>query len=60
VCCAAGLETPLAATLVAAGVPVAVVNPRQVRDYAKATGQLAKTDRVDALVHPDTIREYFT
>ena len=33
-----GLETPLAATLVAAGVPVAVVNPRQVRDYAKATG----------------------
>jgi transposase len=45
-----GLETPLAATLMAAGVPVAVVNPRQVRDYAKATGQLAKTDRVDALV----------
>ena len=32
-----GLETALAATLVAAGVPVAVVNPRQVRDYAKAT-----------------------
>ena len=33
-----GLETPLAAMLAAAGVPVAVVNPRQVRDYAKATG----------------------
>ena len=34
--------------LVAAGFPVAVVNPRQVRDFAKATGQLAKTDRIDA------------
>jgi transposase len=31
-----------------AGFPVAVVNPRQVRDFAKATGQLAKTDRIDA------------
>lgn len=51
-----GLETPLAVTLVAAGVPVAVVNPRQVRDYAKATGQLAKTDRVDALVLADFAR----
>jgi transposase len=51
-----GLETPLAAALVAAGVPVAVVNPRQVRDYAKATGQLAKTDRVDALVLADFAR----
>ena len=51
-----GLETPLAATLVAAGVPVAVVNPRQVRDYAKATGQLAKTDRIDALVLADFAR----
>lgn len=45
-----GLETELASALVAAGVPVAVVNPRQVRDYAKATGRLAKTDRIDALV----------
>ena len=51
-----GLETPLAATLVVAGVPVAVVNPRQVRDYAKATGQLAKTDRIDALVLADFAR----
>ena len=51
-----GLETPLAAALVAAGVPVAVVNPRQVRDYAKATGQLAKTDRIDALVLADFAR----
>ncbi len=49
-----GLETPLAAALVAAA--VAVVNPRQVRDYAKATGQLAKTDRIDALVLADFAR----
>jgi transposase len=34
--------------LVTAGVPVAVVNPRQVRDFARSTGQLAKTDRLDA------------
>lgn len=34
--------------LAAAGLPVVVVNPRQVRDFAKATGQLAKTDRIDA------------
>jgi transposase len=39
---------PVAAALAAAGVPVAVVNPRQVRDFAKATGTLAKTDRIDA------------
>lgn len=45
-----GLETPLASGLAAAGVMVAVVNPRQVRDYAKACGRLAKTDRIDALV----------
>jgi len=34
----------------AAGLPVAVVNPRQVRDFARATGQLAKTDGIDAEV----------
>lgn len=51
-----GLETALAAALLAAGVAVAVVNPRQVRDYAKATGQLAKTDRIDALVLADFAR----
>ena len=45
-----GLETPLAAALAAAKLPVAVVNPRQVRDFAKATGQLAKTDALDARV----------
>lgn len=45
-----GLEWPVAAALGTAGLPVAVVNPRQVRDFAKATGRLAKTDRLDALV----------
>ena len=45
-----GLEMPLTAALGAAGMPVAVVNPRQVRDFAKATGTLAKTDRLDAQV----------
>ncbi len=51
-----GLEAALAASLLAVGVAVAVVNPRQVRDYAKATGQLAKTDRIDALVLADFAR----
>ena len=46
-----GLEQPAAAALAAAGVPVAIVNPRQVRDFAKAVGRLlAKTDRIDAAV----------
>lgn len=45
-----GLETRLASALAAARLPVAVVNPRQVRDYAKACGRLAKTDCIDALV----------
>jgi transposase len=45
-----GFEIPLAAALSAAGLPVAVVNPRQVRDFAKGTGLLAKTDRLDAQV----------
>jgi transposase len=45
-----GYEHPVAAALAAAGVPVAVVNPRQVRDFAKATGRLAKTDALDAAV----------
>ena len=46
----AGLELPLVAALAAASLPVAVVNPRQVRDFAKATGRLAKTDSLDAAV----------
>ena len=43
-----GLELPLVAALTAAALPVVVVNPRQVRDFAKSTGRLAKTDRLDA------------
>ena len=45
-----GLERRAVAQWVAAGFAVAVVNPRQVRDFAKATGRLAKTDRIDAQV----------
>ena len=43
-----GWEVPLAAALGAAGLPVAVVNPRQVRAFGRAVGQLAKTDALDA------------
>jgi len=45
-----GFETLAAASLTAKNLPANVVNPRQVRDFAKATGQLAKTDRIDARV----------
>jgi len=45
-----GWETVVTATLSTADLPVIVVNPRQVRDFAKATGQLAKTDRIDCRV----------
>jgi len=44
------LERPLVAALVADGLPVVVVNPRQVRDFAKALGILAKNDRLDARI----------
>jgi transposase len=43
-----GYEIPLVAALGAAGLPVVVVNPRQVRDFARAVGKLAKTDAIDA------------
>ena len=43
-----GLELPLVAALAAAALPVVVVNPRQVRNFARATGTLAKTDALDA------------
>lgn len=43
-----GYEADLAEALTSAHLPIAVVNPRQVRDFGKATGQLAKTDRLDA------------
>lgn len=56
-----GLQSPVCAALHEAGLRVAVVNPRQVRNFAKALGVLAKTDRIDATVlarfaeaiHPD-------
>jgi transposase len=45
-----GYEHPLVAALSIAKLPVVVINPRQVRDFAKATGHLAKTDAIDAAV----------
>lgn len=45
-----GYEALMAATLGTAGVPIAILNPRQVRDFARAMGVLAKTDRIDAEV----------
>ena len=45
-----GLELPLVAALAVEAMPVVVVNPRQVRDFARATGKLAKTDTLDAAV----------
>ena len=44
------IEVPLVSALAAASLPLVVVNPRQVRDFAKATGGLAKTDALDAQV----------
>jgi len=43
-----GYETIVASAVAAAHLPLAVVNPRQIRDFARATGKLAKTDRIDA------------
>jgi transposase len=45
-----GLQLPVASALASAGLPLSMVNPRQVRDFARATGRLAKTDRLDAQV----------
>ena len=45
-----GPELPLVAALASASLPVVVVNPRQVRDCAKATERLAETDTLDAAV----------
>jgi transposase len=45
-----GIHLPVVAALAAAKLPVVALNPRQVRDFAKATGKLAKTDRIDAQV----------
>jgi len=43
-----GFEMPCVGVMAAEGLPVVVVNPRQIRDFAKATGKLAKTDAIDA------------
>src|SRR5271170_8515194 len=53
-----GLETPVASALAAAGIAVAIVNPRQVRDFARATGRLAKTDRLDAEVLAISVKRF--
>jgi transposase len=45
-----GYERGVVAALASAGVPLVVANPRQVRDFARSTGQLAKTDRIDARI----------
>ena len=45
-----GYETDIATAVALAGLPVAIVNPRQVRDFARALGRLAKTDAIDATV----------
>jgi transposase len=45
-----GYEAAVVAALATAGLPVVIANPRQVRDFAKATGQLAKTDAIDAQI----------
>ena len=45
-----GFETTVTAALCAVGLPLVVANPRQVRDFARATGRLAKTDAIDAAV----------
>lgn len=45
-----GFEVTVAAALAAAGLPLAIVNPRQIRDFARALGRLAKTDPLDAAV----------
>jgi len=45
-----GIEMPVVSHLATAGLPIVVINPRQVRDFARATGRLAKTDAIDASV----------
>jgi transposase len=45
-----GFEITVAAALAGASLPLAVVNPRQIRDFARATGRLAKTDALDAQI----------
>lgn len=46
-----GFETVVAGAVAAAGLPLAVINPRQIREFARATGRLAKTDKLDAEIN---------
>jgi transposase len=55
-----GREGPTVAALASAGLPLAVVNPRQVRDCARAVGQLAKTDVLDAQILAHFAKGSFT
>jgi hypothetical protein len=50
-----GVESAAVAALAKLGLPVVVVNPRQVRDFAKARGRLAKTNAIDALTKPSDL-----
>jgi transposase len=52
-----GWERAVTSALATAGLPVVVVNPRQVRDFARATGQLAKTDALDARALAHQLRQ---
>ena len=45
-----GLELPFVAEILSAGLPIAVVNPKRIRDFARSVGQLAKTDKLDARI----------
>ena len=51
-----GYETVVASALATAHLPLAVINPRQIRDFARSTGKLAKTDRLDAAAIPTSPR----
>jgi transposase len=51
-----GYETVVASAIAAAHLPLAVINPRQIRDFARSTGKLAKTDRLDAAAHSPSKR----
>ncbi|MBE9054377.1 transposase [Nostocales cyanobacterium LEGE 11386] len=51
-----GMEVAVAVALSSVNITVAIVNPRQVRDFAKATGKLAKTDAIDAAVLARTLQ----
>ena len=55
-----GFEQTVAAALVAARLPLAVINPRQIRDFARATGQLAKTDALGANRYAPSLFMFFS